>query len=272
MLIPFLKMHGAGNDFVVFDARREPIALTPEQVRRVADRRRGVGCDQVVVLESGVNGADLFMHIHNADGGEVDACGNATRCAAWLAMKDTKAKSAVIATRAGALRCEDAGPKRVLVDMGAPKLGWREIPLAAERDTLHLPLEYDGLKDPAAVGMGNPHLVFFVPDVSRIDLAKVGPVLEHHPLFPERANVGIAEIMDRDRIKLRVWERGTGETLACGTAACAALVAANRRGLTERVASVILPGGALEIEWRASDGHVLMAGPVSKSFRGTLRL
>lgn len=270
LLVSFLKMHGAGNDFVVLDARKKPLTLSPAQARRVADRRFGIGCDQVIVLESSQR-ADLFMRIYNPDGTEAASCGNATRCMAWRVMEETKTDTATIETRSGILHAERAGVERVRVDMGAPGLEWREIPLAQEVDTLRLDIVLELLSGPTAVSMGNPHMVFFVEHVESFDLEAMGPILEHHPLFPDRANVSIAQINAADDISLRVWERGAGETLACGTAACATLVAAHRRGRAGRSATLHLPGGDLFIEWAASN-HVWMTGPVATSFEGKIRL
>jgi diaminopimelate epimerase len=269
--IAFLKMHGLGNDFVVIDARKHAVALDEAAARRIADRHRGVGCDQVIVIEPAKNGhADAFMRIRNADGGEVSSCGNATRCVASLLMRESGAKTARLETRAGVLEAAAKG-EAVAIDMGPARTGWRDIPLAEAQDTLHLNLAAGPLKNPVAVSMGNPHAVFFVPDAEAVDLATLGPGLEHDKLFPERANIGVAQVIAPDRIRLRVWERGAGLTLACGTGACAALVAANLRGLTGRKATLVLDGGDLEIEWR-DDGHVIMSGPVATAFTGTLSL
>jgi diaminopimelate epimerase len=209
------------------------------------------------------------MKIRNADGGESAACGNATRCIGAFLMAETGAEIARIGTAAGILSAEDAGDS-VTVDFGAPRLGWREVPLASACDTLHAPIAEGPLSDPACCSMGNPHGTFFVADADAVDLAAVGPKLEHHKMFPERANIGVAQILGRDRIRLRVWERGAGITQACGTGACGALVNAHRRGLTDRKATVILDGGALVIEWRAADDHVRMTGPVAIAFRGEI--
>jgi diaminopimelate epimerase len=268
--VPFIKMHGLGNDFVVIDGRSGGLALDDKAARSIADRHTGVGCDQLIILEPPRrSGADLFMRIHNADGGEVEACGNATRCIADLVMRDLGKDHATIETAMGLLEAHAAGTHRVAVDMGAPRLQWREIPLARECDTLHVALAQGPLADPVCTSMGNPHATFFVGDAEAIDLAMLGPRLEHDPLFPERANIGVAQVLSSKRLRLRVWERGAGITPACGTGACAALVAAHRRGLAERKAEIVADGGALEIEWRA-DGHVLMTGPVAVSFTGTL--
>ena len=266
----FIKMHGLGNDFVIVDARRRSFAPDAGQVRAIADRRTGIGCDQLIVLRlPGDAGADAAFTIHNADGGEAEACGNAARCVAWMAMAETGRDSARLETAAGPLDARRAGPRTVTVDMGEPRFGWRDIPLAADRDTLHLPLARGPLADPVAVSMGNPHAVFFVDDAEAVDLAALGPVLEHDALFPERANIGVAEMQGADRIRLRVWERGAGLTMACGTGACAALVAAHRRGQAGRRATVELDGGTLEIAWGA-DNRVSMTGPVAVSFRGAI--
>ncbi len=270
----FIKMHGLGNDFVVVDARREPFALDSAAAKRIAERREGIGCDQIIVMEppSPENDADVFMRIRNADGSEVSACGNATRCVAARLLAETGRDSVTVETRAGLLRAwaSGAGADGVAVDMGAAHTSWREIPLAYEADTLHLPLKHGPLSDPVAVSMGNPHAVFFVADAERIDLETLGPVLEHDPLFPERANISAAQVEGPDSIRLRVWERGVGITRACGTAACAAAVAGVRRGLTNRRVRVRLDGGTLDLEWRAEDGHVIMAGPVAESFTGVM--
>ena len=262
----FIKMHGLGNDFVVVDAREVPFALTEARARALADRRTGVGCDQIVVLEPPRNGsADVFLRFWNSDGGEVDACGNGTRCAASLVMSESGRDAIAIETVAGLLGAEIAGPGRVAVDMGKARLGWDDIPLARKQDTLHLELEREALRDPVAVNMGNPHAVFFVDDAEAIDLARLGPDLERDPIFPERANIGVAQLTGPDALRLRVCERGAGVTRACGTGACAAAVAAARRGLTGRRVTVTLDGGPLEIEWRG-DGHVMMTGPVATAF------
>ena len=266
----FIKMHGLGNDFVIVDARRRGFAPDAGQVRAIADRRRGIGCDQLIVLRlPAVAGADAAFTIHNADGGEAEACGNAARCVAWMAMAEAGRDSARLETAAGLLGARRAGPRAVTGDMGEPRFGWRDIPLAADRDTLHLPLARGPLADPVAVSMGNPHAVFFVDDAEAVDLAALGPALEHDALFPERANIGVAEMQGADRMRLRVWERGAGLTMACGTGACAALVAAHRRGQAGRRATVELDGGTLEIAWGA-DNRVSMTGPVAVSFRGAI--
>jgi diaminopimelate epimerase len=267
---PFIKMHGLGNDFVVIDARARKLALDETTVRVIADRHLGVGCDQLLVLEKPkTRGADVFMRIRNADGSEAEVCGNGARCVADLVMREKGKDRITIETVAGLLEANAAGEQRVGVDMGQPRLAWREIPLARDCDTLNVPLSLGPLVVPVCTSMGNPHATFFVDDAEAIDLAALGPRLEHDPIFPERANIGIVQVLSLERLRFRVWERGAGITIACGTGACAALVAAARRGLTGRKAEVVLDGGTLEIEWRA-DGHVLMTGAVAVSFHGTL--
>ena len=275
---PFLKMNGLGNDFVVVEARADspfgPFRPGEAEARAIADRSSGVGCDQLIAIEPSGR-ADAFMRIWNADGGEVSACGNAARCVGWLLMEAGGRDTATIETEAGLLNVARAGERRVTVDMGEPGLDWRDIPLAEEMDTRGIELQVGPIDDPilhtpGCVSMGNPHVVFFVPDAEAAPVREVGPMIEHHLLFPQRANVGFAQIKGRDRIRLKVWERGAGLTKACGTGACAALVAAARRGLTDRKATVELDGGELTIEWREADGHVLMTGPVAVEFTGKL--
>ncbi len=270
----FLKMHGAGNDFVVLDLRHTSLRMDAALARALADRRTGVGCDQVLSIEPSERG-DAFMRIHNPDGNEAQACGNGTRCVASLLFAESGLDHAVIETRAGLLASRMAEDGFIQVDMGPAYLDWRDIPLAHEMDSLCLDLTLEPdqgplLSDPCAVGMGNPHAVFFVDDLDAVDLAAVGPVLENHALFPERANIGVVQMLGGDAFRLRVWERGAGLTLACGSGACAALVAAHRRGKCGRRAHLTLDGGALIIEWRADDGHVLMTGPTATAFSGVL--
>ena len=269
MRVPFVKMHGLGNDFVVLDGRKGALALDAERVRRIADRRIGVGCDQLLMLEQPHGEGDVFLRILNADGSEAEACGNGTRCVAELVMEESGKSAIVVETVAGSVAASRAGEHRVGVDMGTPRLGWPEIPLARDCDTLNLPLSLGPLVVPVCTSMGNPHATFFVDDAEAIDLATLGPRLEHDPLFPERANIGVVQMLARDRLRFRVWERGAGITRACGTGACAALVAAARRGLAGREAEVLLDGGILVVAWR-EDGHVEMTGPVATSFTGTL--
>jgi len=266
--VPFYKMHGLGNDFVVLDFRRGSIPLGTAAVRRLADRRTGIGCDQVIVLEPARHpAAQVLMRIRNADGGAAQACGNATRCIADLLHRETGEPRVRIATAAGLLQAEALTDGSFAVDMGPARTAWHEIPLSRAMDTDRVDLTLGPLTEAVCTSIGNPHATFFVDDVDTVDLEALGPTLEHHPLFPERANIGIAEIAGQRRIRLRVWERGAGITRACGTGACAALVAAHRRGLTERRADVELDGGTLDIAWR-EDGHVIMAGPATLSFEG----
>jgi diaminopimelate epimerase len=271
-MVPFRKMHGLGNDFVVLDARTAVLPVTPARAAAIADRHFGIGCDQIIVMEPSAAGADVFMRILNPDGSEAGACGNATRCVASLIAEERGADRVVVRTIAGDLPVERLEDGLWRADMGAPRLGWRDVPLAYAADTLHLPLAKGTVADPAACSMGNPHATFFVDDLSALDPAALGPVLERDPIFPERANIGFAQVLAPDHIRLVVWERGAGLTLACGSGACATLVNAVRRGLTGRRATVTLPGGDLVVEWRESDGHVLMTGPVATAFTGSFDL
>jgi diaminopimelate epimerase len=270
MTIPFLKMHGLGNDFVVIDGRADAFAPSEKFLRAVADRKRGPGCDQIIVLlQPKSPKADIYMAIYNADGSQVGACGNATRCIAGLLFAELGRATCTVETISGLLLAWKDSPDLIAVDFGLPRLEWDQIPLAREADTLHAPVTSGGLFAPCCVNMGNPHAVFFVEDVGAIALDKIGPVLENDPIFPERCNIEIAQILAPDRIRMRVWERGAGITEACGSGACATLVAAVRRGLSARRASVILDGGELVIEWR-QDHHVVMIGPAALSYRGEL--
>lgn len=268
----FIKMHGLGNDFVVLDARRGAIELDRRGRRAIADRRLGVGCDQLITLEPSAK-ADVFMRIHNPDGDEAEACGNATRCIAALLMTETGQDAVTIETLGGLLSAHGGPGEAIAVDMGAPRLDWSEIPLARAMDTARLDFDLaeEGapeLAGPVAVNMGNPHVVFFVSDTDAVDLARWGPRIEHDPLFPERVNVSVATVRDRNRIRLRVWERSAGITPACGSAACATLVAAVRRDLTASRAAIALDGGELDVAW-TGDG-VAMTGPVARAFEGVL--
>jgi diaminopimelate epimerase len=272
--IPFRKMNGLGNDFVVLDARARTIKLTPDEVRRISDRSRGTGCDQVIVLEPSSN-ADVFMRIFNADGSEVGACGNAARCVALLVVQAAGRPEVTIETGAGLLRAEVESADRITIDMGEPRFAWDEIPLAEPfHDTTGIelqigPIDAPVLHSPSVVNVGNPHAIFWVDNVDAHDLARLGPLLENHPVFPERANISLAQVTSREGLRLRTWERGAGLTKACGTAACAAAVAAARKKLTGRQVSVELPGGRLFINW-TTDGHILMCGPAELEFEGTL--
>jgi len=274
MLAPFLKMHGCGNDFVVFDERDGPLGFTPALAAALADRRTGIGCDQLITIERAPrgSGAAAFMRIRNPDGSEAGACGNATRCVAGLIAREGRKRKLAIATVSGKLTAALGADGEVEVDMGPARLGWEEVPLARAMDTLHLDLTAGPLADPAGASMGNPHATFFVPDLSAIPVEALGPELEHDPLFPDRANIGFAQVLAPDHIRLRVWERGAGLTRACGSGACAALVNAHRRGLTGRRAVVELDGGMLAVEWREKDGHVLMSGPTATTFTGVIDL
>ena len=263
MRLPFRKMHGIGNDFVMLDARAgRPGLRDAAAIARLGDRHRGVGFDQLITLEDDPDGADVFLRFHNSDGSEAGACGNGTRCAAFLVREETGRARIAIRTRGGTLAAQRLADGTVQVDMGSPRLGWQEVPLARAMDTLHVAMQ--GL-DGAACSMGNPHVTFFEEGLVPVT---IGPALERDALLPDRANIGFAQVEAPDRIRLVVWERGAGLTLACGTGACAAIVNAHRRGLTGRRATVAMPGGDLQLEWREADGHVLMAGPVATAFTG----
>ena len=271
VMIPFRKMHGLGNDFVVLDGRAAKLSIAPAEAAAIADRHFGVGCDQFIVMEPGLDGADVVMRIRNPDGSEAGACGNATRCIGSLVAEESGRNRVVVRTIAGDLPVERLSGGLWRADMGVARLGWRDVPLAFEADTLHLPLERGDVADPAACSIGNPHATFFVRDLDRVEVARIGPSLEHDPIFPDRANIGFAQILTPGHMRLVMWERGAGMTLACGSGACAAVVNAQRRGLTGRRATVTMPGGDLLMEWR-EDGHVLMTGPVATAFTGTLDL
>jgi diaminopimelate epimerase len=268
-------MNGLGNDFVVLDARSRALPLGADALRAIADRKEGIGCDQIIALEPS-RMADVFMRIWNADGGEVGACGNAARCVAGIVAAERGEKSVSIETDSGVLSALAGTDGTVTVDMGAPRFAWNEIPLTEPfHDTRGIelqigPIDAPVLHTPSVVNVGNPHALFFVEDVMAHDLAKLGPMLEHHPLFPERANISLVQVLSPDHLKVRTWERGAGLTQACGTAACAAAVAAARRELAGRKVKVTLPGGDLLIDWRESDGHILMTGPYALDFEGTL--
>jgi diaminopimelate epimerase len=269
-LMRYFKMNGCGNDFVIIDARsRGALPLSQAQARAIADRDTGVGCDQVIAIERSMRG-DAFMRMWNRDGSDIDACGNATRCVAWLLMEEGGATSRRIETGAGMLYAERAGDKRITVDMGSPLLRWEEIPIARAMNTERLDFSAGGYDAPGAANMGNPHVVFFVDDVSAVPLETLGPKIETDPLFPQRTNVEFAEIRSPEQMRLRVWERGTGVTKACGTGACAAVVAGHRQGRIGRKAEVLVDGGSLEIEWREGDDRVLMTGPIELENTGEL--
>jgi len=261
--VPFMKMHGLGNDFVVMDARADSTLITPALAQALADRHRGVGFDQLAVIENDPK-ADVRLTFYNADGSISGACGNATRCIARYEMARTGARDVTLRTERGVLSASDKGSGLTSVNMGHPQLEWQDVPLSASMDTLSLPI--DG--SPTATGMGNPHCTFFVDDAEVIDLATRGPQIEHHALFPERTNVQFAHVLGPDHLRMRVWERGTGITLASGSSSCATAVAAHRRGLTGRHIKIDLDGGQIEIDWRG-DG-VWMTGPTTHVFSGTL--
>ena len=273
---PFTKMHGLGNDFVVMDSRVQPVNLTSIQVQALSNRNTGIGCDQIVVIEHPSENrkskpADAFIRIFNADGGEINACGNATRCVSALMSTENQIDKIVIETKAGILESKILDNGMIAVDMGKPVFQWQNIPLSESQNTRALDMTFGELSSPAAISMGNPHCVFFAENLNKITLEEIGPAIENHKLFPQRTNVGVAQIKDTDLIRLRVWERGVGITLACGTGACAAAVAANRANLVGREVIVELDGGRLEINWRL-DGHVIMTGPTATSFSGAVDL
>ena len=271
--ISFRKMNGLGNDFVVLDARVRPLALKGSDIVAIANRQNGIGCDQLIALEPS-DFADVFMRIWNADGGEVGACGNAARCVAALLVAERGSPHVSIETDSGMLAATVAKDGSVTIDMGTPRFDWNEIPLNRSfPDTRAIELPQFSKLDLGAASMvnvGNPHCIFFVENVEEHDLASFGPVLEHDPLFPERANISLAQVTGPSSLRLRTWERGAGLTKACGTAACASAVATARRGLTGRKVTVTLPGGDLVIDWRENDDHILMTGPFALDYQGTL--
>ncbi len=260
--LPFMKMHGLGNDFVIVDARAHPQPISAELARGIGHRQFGVGFDQLAVIENG--SADAHLVFYNSDGSTSAACGNATRCIARFLMDETGKSRLALTTERGTLTAQDAGQGLTSVNMGQPQLNWQDIPLAKEMDTLELPIE----GRPTATGMGNPHCTFFVEDAEAVPLAQFGPTIEHHPLYPERTNVQVAQIVGPDHIRMRVWERGVGTTLASGSSSCATAVAAARRGLTGRKVQIDLDGGTLWVDWR--DDGVWMTGPTAHVFSGTL--
>ena len=260
--LPFMKMHGLGNDFVVIDARSAKMALSPQLICALADRHRGVGFDQLAVMKTG--DVDAHLDFFNADGSSSAACGNATRCVARYIMQETEKSELVLSTGHGRLIARDSGDGLTAVNMGPPELDWDKIPLAEPVDTLNLAIK----GDPVATGMGNPHCTFFVPDAEAIDLSQSAAPIEHHPLFPQRTNVQFASLVAPNHLRMRVWERGVGVTLASGSSSCATAVAAARRGLTGRSVKIDLDGGRLWVDWR-SDG-VWMTGPTQHVFSGVL--
>lgn len=272
MALKFRKMHGLGNDFVVLDVRDGKMTVGPDLARTLADRRRGIGCDQVMVMEpSKTPGTDIFMRIYNPDGSEAGACGNGTRCVAKVLMDESGKGMCVIETVSGILPAHMADGGLVTVDMGAPRTAWNEIPLSEERDTLHLGIgDGDTLSDPVAINMGNPHCVFFVNNVEDLSIEHLGPSVERHAMFPQRTNVEFAQVISPNKIRMRVWERGTGVTQACGSGACATAAAALRRGLIGRDVEVVLDGGSLFFHIREDDGHILMTGAATDVFAGEM--
>lgn len=265
MRVPFTKMHGLGNDFIMLDARAEELPpMSGAMAAALANRHTGIGCDQLIVLHpsSSSSTADFAMRIFNADGGEVEACGNASRAVAIL-----HGSKAVVETGGGNITVEPIG-HGARIDMGEPNFEWDQIPLAYAMDTLTMPVGWDGLDQPVGVNVGNPHVIFFVDDCDAVPLEKLGPEIETDPLFPERINVNVATIDGPTAIRLHVWERGVGRTRACGTGACATAIAAMRRGLVEREVEVTLPGGPLTIEWNEA-GRIIMTGPATESYRGS---
>jgi len=271
---PFARMNGLGNEIVVLDLRGTDIAVTPAQARAI-HRAKRLAYDQLMVIHDPVSAGTLaFVRIFNNDGTESGACGNGARCVAWIMTRDGAPDRFFVETRAGVLECAREGAWSFTVDMGAPRLDWREIPLSREQlDTTAIDLHRDAgsapaLHGPAVVNMGNPHAIFFVSDIEAYDLAALGPGLETDPIFPQKANISLAQVLAPDHIRMKVWERGVGLTQACGSAACATLVGAARRGLSQSAACITLPGGDLLIDWRQSDGHVMMTGPVELEFEG----
>lgn len=260
--VPFMKMHGLGNDFVVIDTRVTPMEVTPALAMALADRHRGVGFDQLALIGHGTG--DAHLTFLNSDGSGSAACGNATRCIARFLMDETGKDRLTLTTDRGTLSAVDAGDGLTSVNMGPPQLAWDEIPLAEEMNTLELPIE----GAPTATGMGNPHCTFFVPDAEAVPLEQFGPRYEHHPLYPQRTNVQVASVIGPDHLRMRVWERGAGLTLASGSSSCATAVAAARRGLTGRTVRIDLDGGTLHVDWR-EDG-VWMTGPTAHVFTGVL--
>jgi diaminopimelate epimerase len=271
--IPFRKMNGLGNDFVVLDARKRAIAITEAGAKAIADRRSGIGCDQLIVLESSST-ADVRMRIWNAEGGEVQSCGNASRCIADLLFDEGGKTSVTIDTKGGLLSATKAGERLVTIDQGSPKFDWKDIPLSeAFADTRHIelqvgPIDAPHIHSPSVVNVGNPHCIFWVKDLDAVDLGRVGPMLEHHLLFPERANITLAKVEARNHVTMRVWERGAGLTKACGTAACAVMAAGFRIRIIDRDCRMSLPGGDLHMSVNPENGHVLMTGPAAYDGEG----
>lgn len=271
----YRKMNGLGNEFVILDLRNSSAKIRAEDAQKMADPKSGPGCDQIITIETRPDVEGVFMGVWNADGSEVGACGNAARCVGWLLMEETNTDSFEFSTLAGPLNASRVGADRIAVDMGEPKFGWRDIPLAEQMDDTRFvdiklgPIDAPVLWGPSALNVGNPHCIFFVEDAEAQALDRFGPMVENHPLFPERANVSVAEIRSSHQIRLRVWERGVGITKACGSAACAVVVAGFRRRLSARKATVILDGGELAIEWR-DDNKIIMTGPFENEGESSL--
>jgi diaminopimelate epimerase len=273
--IAFRKMNGLGNDFVVIDARERPISISDAQAKAIADRKTGIGCDQVIVMENS-SLADVKMRIWNAEGGEVESCGNASRCIADIVMNEKGEDSATIYTKGGFLVGRRTGTLQVSIDMGKPKFNWDQIPLSEKfADTRHIelqvgPIDAPLMHSPSVVNVGNPHCIFWVKDLDVVNLGRVGPMLENHPLFPERANVEMAKVVARDHVVVNVWERGAGLTKACGTAACAVMAAGFRIKIIDRAARVTLPGGDLMMSINDETEHVIMTGPLQYDYEGVI--
>ncbi len=267
---PFVKMHGTQNHFVIVDARKEAFAPSHDDIVEICDPAAGIGADELIVIKPATSGAAAFMRIFNGDGREVEACGNATRCVAWILFEENGSDELVLETLAGKLECHRAGDKQVSATMGKVSMKWQAVPLSEQRDTLHLGLVSGALSDPVALNVGNPHAVFFVDDLDRIDIVTDAPPIQKNELFPDEVNVGVAQIINSQKMRLIVYERGAGLTMACGSGACAAVFAAQQRGLTDsRTMQVELPGGIVEIEIR-DDGTAVMTGPIAYSFSGNL--
>jgi diaminopimelate epimerase len=273
--IAFRKMNGLGNDFVVIDARQHPVSVSDAQAKAIADRKTGIGCDQLIVMEKS-SLADVKMRIWNAEGGEVESCGNASRCIADIVMNESGADSATIDTKGGFLVGKRMGKLQVSIDMGKPRFEWDQIPLSEKfADTRHIelqvgPIDAPLMHSPSVVNVGNPHCIFWVKDLTVANLGKVGPMLENHPLFPERANIEMAKVVARDHVIVNVWERGAGLTQACGTAACAVMAAGHRIKIIDAKARITLPGGDLMMEINEDNGHVIMTGPLAYDFEGVI--
>jgi diaminopimelate epimerase len=271
----YQKMNGLGNQFVILDLRKSEAKISGEAARFIADPKTGPGCDQVITIEERKTADSVFMGVWNADGTEVNACGNAARCVGWILMEEESANNIYLSTGSGKIHAQRVGGDRIAIDMGEPKFHWRDIPLAEQMDDTRFvdvklgPIDDPVLWGPSAVNVGNPHCIFFVDDAEAQALDRFGPMIEHHPLFPDRVNVSVAQVISDHAVRVRVWERGVGITKACGTAACAALVSAHRRRLTARKAVITLDGGDLAIEWR-DDNHIIMTGPFAFDGEGKL--